>query len=622
MHVDGKIFQRLVEQVRDYAVFVLDPEGRVATWNTGAKLIKGYDGDEIIGRHFSTFYPEAAVKAGFPEHELRMATREGRFEDEGWRVRKDGSRFWASVIITALRDDNGGLLGFSKITRDLTSRRMAEESLRQSEERFRLLVEGVVDYAIFMLNEEGMITSWNTGAQRIKGYAPEEIIGRHFSRFYPPEDIDAGKPWEALATARKDGRVETEGWRVRKDGQKFWARAVITALYDSDGHLRGFAKVTQDLSQQRHARELEKTAQHVNEFIAMLAHELRNPLAPIRNAVRVMDRAPPADPVQEKMRRTIDRQSEHLARIVDDLVDVSRITRGTLAVEHHIVDLADVVARAVETVVPMIEQAKHVLNVDVPPGSIFVSGDTGRLTQVAANLLTNAVRFTPAGGRIWVKGSKQGKEAVLSLRDNGRGIAAENLNNIFNMFVQGRDPLHRVGGGLGIGLALARRIVALHHGSIEALSEGEGKGSEFIVRLPLCLRPAAAEDAPSISPVQDPKKRVDSKRILVVDDNVDAAHTLNELLLALGHETRVAYDGPEALLAADDFHPSIVLLDIGLPGISGYEVAKRLRTRTSQVMKIIAVTGWGQDIDRERSREAGFDEHLVKPVAESALLSL
>src|SRR5688572_24681658 len=247
--VDPLLYRLLVEQAKDYALFVLDKDGRVMTWNLGAQRIKGYAAEEIVGRHFSVFYTREAVDSGWPQHELKIAASEGRFEDEGWRVRKDGSRFWANVIITALRDENGALLGYSKITRDLTERRLHEEALRQTEERFRVLIEGVVDYAIFMLDPEGMVSSWNAGAQRIKGYGRDEIVGKHFSRFYLAADVEAGKPWEELATARREGRAESEGWRVRKNGERFWARAIVTALYDEGRHLRGFAKVTQDLSE-------------------------------------------------------------------------------------------------------------------------------------------------------------------------------------------------------------------------------------------------------------------------------------------------------------------------------------------------------------------------------------
>ena len=326
--VEPALFALMTERVRDYAIFLLDPGGHVASWNTGAHLIKGYSREEILGKHFSIFYTAEDKAREWPAAELKRAMMDGRFEDEGWRVRKDGSRFWANVIITALRDEHGTLLGYSKITRDLSENRRHQEALRQSEERFRLLVEGVQDYAIYMLSPDGVVTSWNAGARRITGYEAAEIIGKHFSRFFATEEMQAGHPWDELAIARETGHAEDEGWRVRKDGTRFWAKVAVTALRDGSGELRGFAKVTQDLSLQRHSQALEEAAGRVNDFLAVLAHELRNPLAPIRNAVELLRSLPPGQDFQ-LMLRALDRQSAQLARIVDDLLDISRITRGT-----------------------------------------------------------------------------------------------------------------------------------------------------------------------------------------------------------------------------------------------------------------------------------------------------
>jgi PAS domain S-box-containing protein len=612
MAVSPDLYELLVDTVRDYAVFILDPSGVIQTWNTGARILKGYEPGEIIGRHFSTFYTEDARIMRWPDHELKVATIEGRFEDEGWRVRKDGSRFWANVIITAMRDTSGALVGFSKITRDLTTRRTAEEQMRQSEERFRLLIEGVVDYAVYMLDTEGRVTSWNTGAQKMKGYTRDEILGKHLSHFYLPEGIEAGEPWAELAAARMHGHVENEGWRVRKDGSKFYARVVVTALHDADGRLRGYAKVTQDLSIRERAHELERTSQHITEFIAVLAHELRNPLAPIRNALSVMERVDNPE-TQAAMRQTIGRQTTHLAKLLDDLLDVSRATRGMLAIAMQDVNLVDVVGRAIEMIRPEADRLQQTLVVDVP-AKLPTRGDPDRLVQLLSNLLTNAVRFTPHGGRITVRG-RMGKEIEVVVADTGRGIASEDLQGIFAMFVQGKEAVHRVGGGLGVGLALSRRIVELHAGTIEARSGGPGRGSEFTVRLPIhnvaIVASAVATRSTQVAPVP--------KRVLVVDDNADAANTLQLLLQSLGHETRVAYSGAEALAAADEFIPDVVLLDIGMPGMSGYEVARHLRTLKERRIKIVAITGWGTATDRERSSEAGFDLHLVKPVDESEL---
>jgi PAS domain S-box-containing protein len=613
--LDPRLYQRMIEQARDYALFILDPDGRIMSWNLGAERLKGYVADEIIGRHFSVFYTREAVESGWPAHELEVATVEGHFEDEGWRVRKDGSRFWASVVISALRDDHGKLLGFSKITRDLTERRLHEDALRQSEQRFRLLVEAVQDYAIYLLDPDGVVMSWNPGAERMKGYRRDEIIGRHFSHFFTAEDIAVGKPWEELATARRTGRAETEAWRVKKNGERFWARVVLTAVHDDAGHLRGYAKVTQDLSERRHAQDLEKAAKNVNEFIAMLAHELRNPLAPIKMAVEVMAKAPEDTETCEAMRQTIDRQSAQLARIVDDMIDIARITRGSLVIEHAPIELDEVVRRAVETAAPAIAAARHALEVETPAEGLVVHGDRDRLTQLVANLLNNAARYTPPGGRIWVRARREDGHVLLSVRDTGRGIEPQIIERIFDIFVQGRSALERVGGGLGIGLALARRIAELHGGALEAHSEGPNRGAEFVLRMPLSQM-AAEREAPRAE-----HKSAVPRRILVVDDNVDAATTLEVLLRSLGHETRVAHDGMLALDIAREFRPEVVLLDIGMPGLDGYEVARRLRAMNhGQTFRIVAITGWGQEADRTRSKEAGFDLHLVKPVDPGVLV--
>jgi PAS domain S-box-containing protein len=621
----------MVESVQDYAIFLLDAHGNVMSWSPGAQRAKQYRAEEIIGRHFSIFYTQPDIERKWPQLELQRATMEGRFEDEGWRVRKDGSRFWAHVVITALRDEGGRLVAFSKITRDLTERKRHEEELLRSEERFRLLVEGVQDYAIYMLSPDGMVTSWNAGARRIKGYEAAEILGKHFSRFYSAEDVGAGKPWGEMAMAREHGRAEDEGWRVRKDGTRFWARTVLTALRDADGRLRGFAKVTQDLTQQRHSAALEVAAKQVQDFIAVLAHELRNPLAPIRNAAQLLQVATPGAEEFEVARRAIDRQSAQLMRIVDDLLDIGRITRGSFSIHPQRVDLRDIVARAVEAARPGIDGAGHALSVELPPEPVFLQADDLRLTQALTNVLNNAARYTDEGGKIWLTlrqeaqppGQQQnGMPAqtpwvALSVRDTGRGIEPGFMGSIFGMFVQGRDAQSRPQTGLGVGLALARTIVELHHGSIEAKSEGTGKGTEFIIRLP-------SEAAGQANDAGQPKRRTNTRtvarRVLVVDDNVDAALMLAALVKQFGHDVLTVHDGAQALRVAETFQPDVILLDIGMPGMNGFEVARSLREKgISPAPRIVAVTGWGKPEDHARSREAGFDMHLVKPIEVSQI---
>ena len=479
-------YKLLIDSIPDYAIFLLDAEGRVRTWTAAAERIKGYAPHEVIGRHFSLFYPQEALDRNWPEHELEVARREGRYEEEGWRKRKDGTLFWANVIITAIRDEHGDVRGFSKITRDLTERRQSDELLRRSEERFRLLVEGVRDYAIFMLDTEGRVASWNHGAEQIKGYRADEIIGKHFSVFYPPEVVAEGWPEKELAIALSEGRLRDEGWRVRKDGSRFWAAVAITPLYDEDGRHIGYAKVTRDLTDQRRVQALEDEGRRMMTFLAMLGHELRNPLAPIANAVSVMQLE---DIQSENIRRCRDiiaRQLAQMTRLVNDLLDVGRITAGKIRLDLQPIDLAAVATEAVEMAEPEALRRSHMLRMDAPRGPVMVRGDRARLLQVFSNLLNNAVKFTPEGGAIDLSLRLEEGWAEVSVRDNGPGIPASRLRDIFNLFVQGEEQSPHLGQGLGLGLSLVQQLVVLHGGEVSAFSTGvPGKGSEFVVRLPL-----------------------------------------------------------------------------------------------------------------------------------------
>ncbi|HYF43639.1 MAG TPA: PAS domain S-box protein [Ramlibacter sp.] len=610
-------FQLLIDAVVDYGIFVLDPQGHIASWNTGAQKLKGYTRDEILGQHFSVFYPPEAVASGWPDEELRRARQLGRFEDEGWRVRKDGSRFWANVIITALFGNDGELVGFAKITRDLTERRRHEEELRASEERFRLLVGSVRDYAIFMLDAEGVVRSWNTGAQAIKGYSAAEVIGQHFSRFFTPQDREAGKPEAELARAREHGRAEDEGWRVRKDGTLFWANVVITAIHGADHQLLGFAKVTRDMSDRRRLEELERSSRRMNEFLAMLAHELRNPLAPIRNAVTLMQLEALPSPALRNCRDVIDRQLTHVTRLVDDLLDVGRLTTGKIKLRKELVSLSEVVSRSVETARPQVEARRHWLRVEQPPEPVYVNCDPTRISQVIQNLLVNAARYTPEGGRIVVRSELTGNFVAVSVADNGRGLAPEDLERIFELFVQG-EGISPSDSGLGIGLTLARSLVELHGGRLDAESPGLGQGSTFTFRLPV---------AEVTEEQQQERERTAAPagalRVLVVDDNRDSADSATAILGLLGHQAECAYSGEAALAVAQRLRPALVLLDLAMPGLDGFETRRRLvalpgleRTYT------VAMTGYGNEEDRRSTREAGFDDHVTKPVELDRLMAL
>ncbi len=482
-----------------------------------------------------------------------------------------------------------------------------EEIVRENEERFRLIVEGVKDYAIFMLDRDGNIATWNAGAQAIKGYTAADVIGTHFSRFYTPEDLARGWPAHELEVARAEGRFEDEGWRVRKDGSRFWANVIITALYDGEHRLRGFAKVTRDLTARRRIEALQERERQMHEFLAMLGHELRNPLAAIANALALIQSKPAAE--KAELLTVIERQSAHLSRIVDDLLDVGRITRGKIVLKKEILDLNDVVSRALDASRPLIDARGHNVSLQLASSIVPVAADPTRLAQVVQNLVGNAVKYTPERGRITITAARESDKAVLRVRDSGIGIPADLLPRVFDLFVQGDRSLDRTDGGLGIGLTLVKRLVEMHGGSVEAKSAGPDKGSEFTVLLPLApihdiAREPTAEAAGTPTP----------RRVLVVDDNRDAANTLAALLETMGHDVQTAYDGPHAVSVAVHYRPDAVFLDIGLPGMNGYEVARELRMLPGLAgTTLIAFTGYGQDEDRRRVFEAGFDHHLVKP---------
>jgi len=606
-------FRQLVLGVQDYAIFLLDREGSIVSWNRGAELLKGYSAEEIIGRHFSVFYPREAIERRWPEQELKMAAEIGRLEDEGWRLRKDGSRFWADVVITALRDESGTLRGFSKVTRDLTERRRHEETLRQSEQRFRLLVDGVRDHAMCMLDAEGRITSWNSGGQRITGYAAQEIIGRHLSVLYPKEAIERRLPEQELALAREHGRFEHEGLRRHKDGTTFWAQVVLSPVYDRDGLLVGYASLTRDLSDRRRALALEKAERQTTEFLATLAHELRNPLAPISNALHLLSLRPAADANERWAREVLERQSGHMTELLDELLDVARIARSAIVLNRQPLDLRVPVEAAIEAARPWMQAKRHSLSVELGEGqALTVLGDEARLKQVLRSLLHNAAKYTPEGGRVRVSARRENGDVVLAVRDNGIGMDAALLRSAFDLFKQSDQASSRPQGGLGVGLTLAHRLVQLHGGSVEARSAGIDQGSEFIVRVP------ALEGAPRAarSHLTPPSPR----RVLVIDDNDDAAQALRLLLESDGHEVKVAHDGLTGLALAREYKPEYLLLDIGLPRMSGLDIAASLR-RDPGLSKttIVAITGYGELHDRARSAAAGFDHHLTKPVEFSAL---
>jgi len=547
-------FRMLVDGIDNYAIFMLDPNGHVVTWNTGAAKIKGYAAHEIVGSHFSVFYTDEAVARGWPAYELEEAAAHGRFEDDGWRVRQDGSVFWANVVITALRDASGQLKGYAKITRDLSERRRQSEALRQSEERFRLLLEGVEGYAICMLDANGVITGWNTGASQITGYRRDEAVGSHVSLLYPASDLARSNADHILQRARQGGRSEEEGWRQRRDGTLFWAHVTVTAVYADDGKLRGYVSITRDM---------------------------------------------------------IDRQISHLSRLVDDLLDIGRITSGKIDLRLAEIDLRTVIERSIESSRFHFDARRQRIACELPAEPLVVKGDMTRLVQVVHNLLHNASKFSPPGCTIEVAATKDAKSATIMVCDPGQGIPEHALDAIFQLFVQEGRTTNPTESGLGIGLTLCRSLVQLHGGAISAASGGLHQGSTFTVQLPL------AEPAPRRRPASGSTLRAaDSKRILVLDDNRDSADSLAMLLELKGHQAKALYSAEAALRLAPSFQPHVVFMDLSMPGMDGFEALAALKAlpQLAAETTFIAMTGYGQEQDRQRTAEAGFDLHLVKPV--------
>jgi PAS domain S-box-containing protein len=465
------LLDRLVSSIRDYAIFALDPAGHIQSWNEGAERITGYRANEIIGKHFSILYPPEQIAEGLPEFEMRTAAATDRFEDDGWRLRKDGSRFWANTVVTAIRDETGQLLGFAKVTRDVTDRRRTDEELRQSEERFRLIVQTVRDYAIFMLDPSGHIATWNAGAQRIKGYSAEEIIGKHFSIFYPPEDKAWDKPSWELREAARDGRFEDEGWRLRKDGSRFWANVVITALRDAEGSLVGFAKVTRDLTARRVAEQraiddarriaaAEAANRVKSEFLTVMSHELRTPLNAIGGYTDLLEMgvAGSVTPQQHEYLDRIRTSKQHLLGLINDVLNYSRIEAGQANYQMEGISLKEVVEGTVLMVTPQAVAKKIDLSIVEPVVDITAWADRFKVDQIMLNLLSNAVKFTPEGGRIEVAYKLRGDRPSISVADSGPGIEPDKWAMIFEPFVQLERSFKNPQEGTGLGLAISRDL--------------------------------------------------------------------------------------------------------------------------------------------------------------------
>jgi len=575
-----------------------------------------------------TIHPEDGEAA---TREMWRSMQERRELNNEFRiVRPDGAVRWIRSQGRTVYGQDGEPLRMVGVAFDITERKQTEAALRESEERFRAAVENMLDcFGIYtaVRDGDGKIVDFrvdyvNAAACDNNLLMREEQIGKLLCEILPNHResglfaeycrlVETGEP---LLKQTLDYEDEYPSRRLERS---FDIRAV--KLGD------GFIATWRDVTERKRAEEaLKESDRRKDEFLAMLAHELRNPLASIRNAVQVMRQLGSPDTRLQQMRDVVDRQTDQLARMVDDLLDVSRISLGKVALRKERADLSTIVGRAVETSRPLIDASGHRLTVSLPPGSPRFEGDVARLAQVLSNLLNNAAKYTERGGDIWLTGEARGSEIEIRVKDTGIGIPAEILPYVFDLFTQADRTLDRSQGGLGIGLTLVKHIVEMHGGTVRAFSAGAGQGSEIVVRLPLRAEPPPRMPGESGEPAVEEGNGFSSPlRILVVDDNVDTAESLGLLLELGGQEVRTAHDGNRAVEVAEAFQPHVALLDIGLPGMSGYEVARRLREQPAMRRAfLVALSGYGQEEDRQRALEAGFDHHLIKPVDFDVLKAL
>jgi PAS domain S-box-containing protein len=593
-------FKLLVQSIVDYAIYMLDPGGHVTSWNSGAERIKGFQTEEILGQHFSRFYTEEDRAAGVPDKVLNIARSEGRFEGEGWRVRKDGSRFWASVVIDRIGGGDGELIGFAKITRDMTEKRAADQALREVERRFRILVQGVTDYAIYMLDPEGRVTNWNAGAERIKGYAPDEIIGQHFSQFYTPEDFGAGVPKKALQTARETGRYEAEGWRMRKDGTRFWASVVIDAIRDEHGELLGFAKITRDMTEKRETQlRLEESREQLfrsqkmealGQLTGGLAHDFNNLLTAILGASDLASRNLDKPEKLSRMLDGIRNSAQRGASLTKQLLAFARaqpLDIKSMDLKSFLDEVTMLLRPSLRSNIEVIiETSDPLWNVDADPGALELS---------FLNLAFNARDAMKDGGTLKISATNvvlegqpdglHGEHVALRVADTGSGMSRETVERVFEPFFTTKA----FGEGTGLGLSQVFGFAKQLGGTVTVESKPD-QGAAFTIYLP-ASRAAPPEQAERANGV--PARG----RVLVVEDDVLVAELAAGMLGELGFEPIVSHSGKEALehLAKGD-RPRLVFTDIVMPGgISGIELAGRVRKRFPE-LPILLTTGYSEEV--------------------------
>jgi PAS domain S-box-containing protein len=613
------------------AVIATDLAAKVIYLNPVAAALTGWSEAEATGKPLDAVFRIVNETTRLPvANPAERALREGvvvGLANHTVLLRRDGTECPIDDSAAPITDERGAVSGCVLVFRDVTAQRNVErdkETQLLTARRLAAIVE-TSEVAIIGKRLDGTIETWNEAAERLFGYTAAEALGRHISLIIPRDRLEEEE--RIIATLREGRRVEhfdTE--RVRSDGRRVTISLSVAPIKDAHGNVVGASKIARDVTRQREAEEdlrklateLSEADRRKDEFLATLAHELRGPLAPLSNVLALWKHSNDAAEL-ERARGTMERQLGQLVRLVDDLLDVNRITRNRLELRKTRVELATVVASAVEACRPIIEDRNQTLTVTLPDGSCELYADPARLAQVFANLLNNSSKYTDPGGRVDLSARRDGDGVTVTVRDTGIGIPPAKLAGVFEIFSQVESALDRSQGGLGIGLAIVKRLVHLHDGSVEARSAGLGHGSEFVVRLPLPI-PAAAQAA--AAPRAKPAAMA-SRKILVVDDNVDSAESLAALLQLAGHETVAVFDGVGAIEAAEKHRPDVVLLDIGLPRMSGYEVCRRLRDLPwGDEVVVMAVTGWGQGDDPGKWQQAGFDAHLVKPAQYDDLMTL
>ncbi len=587
-------FQLLVNAVVDYAIYMIDADGTIATWNPGARRFKGYEAEEIIGRPYATFFLPEDREARLPQRILATAASEGRFEGEGWRLRKDGTRFWAHVVVDAIYDSDRNVVGYAKITRDLTDKRDAADALKESEERFRMLVQGVRDYAIYMLDPDGRVTNWNAGAELIKGYSADEIVGEHFSRFYTEEDRASGEPARALETAHTQGKYEKEAWRVRKDGNRFWASVLIDPIFDEDGTLKGYAKITRDISERKKAEaELEEARialqqaqklQALGELTGGIAHDFNNLLTVIRGSAELLLRPGLSAEKRERYLGSIIETADRATALTSHLLAFGR----RQALKPEVLQL-NVRLDAFAEMVQRTFGSKYEVTIDLDPELWLVEVDVAQLEIALLNAAINSRDAMPDGGRLVLRtrNRPESDEVAVEVEDDGEGMSEEIVERVFEPFFTTKP----VGKGTGLGLSQIHGFAAQTGGRAE-ITSSPGEGTRLAIVLPRSHKAEEEDEA-----AEAPTLPFAGLRVLLVEDNEQVRRFAEHLLEEMHCEVTSAQSGEAALAVLGKESFDLLFTDVVMPGMSGIELANRVRKEFPD-LPILLASGYSEEVVR------------------------